>query len=267
VQPQKDHQTFHEQFADLVAASGLSTRDIKKRSGVGRSTVSDWKNGKALPQDRDQLMKVAQVLIKARGDFLSPQSAARRVQELMTLLRDEKEERDARSARPPGGPARQVPGLAAERRAQSADAASDASKAFMSLRNLKTMPDWKREVASYSGARVPEMTAEEARVQEAWEQQRLDLVSEIELAALVIDDKQLRDRLMEAVQMLKLWYGPMKYARQPEARTRFIVADDVLEALGAYRRGEQMSARSPEYGTTKEFVDIYSDELELNSGR
>ena len=104
--PQKDHQTFHEQFADLVAASGLSTRDIKKRSGVGRSTVSDWKNGKALPQDADQLMKVAQVLIKATGDSVSPQSDARRVQELKALLRDAKKNAmrvlPARRAGPPG---------------------------------------------------------------------------------------------------------------------------------------------------------------------
>lgn len=265
--PQKDHQTFHEQFADLVATSGLSTRDIEKRSGVGRSTVSDWKNGKALPQDADQLMKVAQVLIEATGHSVSPQSDARRVQELKALLRDAKEERDARSARQPGRPAGQVPGLAAERRAQSAAAALDASKALMSLRYLETMPDWKREVASYSGARVPEMNAEQARVQAAWEQQRLDLLSKIELAALDIVDKQLRSRLTEAVQMLKLWNGPMKYARQPEARTRFIVAADALEALGAYRRGELLPARSPEYENTKESVDTYIDELELNSGR
>ena len=265
--PQKAHQTFHEQFADLVAASGLSTRDIEKRSGVGRSTVSDWKNGKALPHDADQLMKVAQVLIKATGDSVSPQSDARRVQELKALLREAKEERDARSARQSGRPAGRVPGLAAERRAQSAAAALDASKALMSLRYVETMPDWKREVASYSGARVPEMNAEQARVQAAWEQQRLDLLSKIELAALDIIDKQLRSRLTEAVQMLKLWNGPMKHARQPEAQTRVIVAADALEALGAYRRGDLLPARSPGYENTKKFVDIYIGELELNSGR
>jgi transcriptional regulator with XRE-family HTH domain len=267
VPQQKDHRVFREQFADLVAASGLSTRDIEKRSGVGRSTISDWKNGTALPNDAGQMATVAQVLIKATGDAVSQQSDGRQVQALMALLRDAKEERDARSSRPPGRPARQVSGLAAERRAQSAAAASDASKAFMSLRNLRTMPDWKREVASYSEARVPEMTAKEELVQAAWEQQRLDLLSEIELAALVIDDEQLRGRLKEAVQMLRLWDGPMRYARQPETRTRFIVAADVLEALGAYSRGEPLPARSPEYGDTKEFVDVYIEERELNSGR
>lgn len=265
--PQKDHRVFHEQFADLVATSGLSTREIEKRSGVGRSTVSDWKNGTALPQDAGKLAEVSLVLIKATGDAASPQSDTRQVQELRALLRDAIEERDARSARPPGDPARRLPGLAAERRAQSAAAASDASKAFMSLRNLKAMPDWKREVASYSGASVPEMTAEEERTQAAWEQQWLDLLSEIELAALVIDDEQLRGRLKEAVQMLRLWDRPMSYARQSEMRTRFIVAADVLEALGAYRRGEPLPARSPEYGNTKEFVDLYIEERKLNSGR
>lgn len=137
----------------------------------------------------------------------------------------------------------------------------------MSLRNLKAMPDWKREVASYSGAGIPEMTAEEGRAQAEWEQQRLDFLSEIELAALVIDDEQLRGRLRETVQMLGLWDGPMRYARQPETRTRFIVATDALEALGAYRRGEPLPARSPEYGNTKELVDVYIEERELNSGR
>lgn len=122
------------------------------------------------------------MLIEASGG----ESDTRRVQALMASLRDAKEERDARSARSPGRPARQVPGLAAERRAQSADAALNASKAFMSLRNLKAMPDWKHEVASYSEARVPEMTAEEGRLQAEWEQQWLALLSDIELGAALL---------------------------------------------------------------------------------
>jgi hypothetical protein len=263
VPSQKDHRVFREQFADLVVASGLSTRDIEKRSGAGKSTINGWKNGTALPNDAGQLEKVAWVLIGASGG----ESDTRRVHALMASLRDAKEERDARSARSPGRPARQVPGLAAERRTQSADAASNASKAFMSLRNLKAMPDWKHEVASYSEARVPEMTTEEGRLQAEWEQQWLALLSDIELAALVIDDEQLRGRLKEAVQMLRRWDGPMRYARQPETQTRFIVATDVLEALGAYRRGDPLPARSPEYANTKELVDVYIEERELNSGR
>ena len=41
---------FQERFADLVKASGLSTRDIAKRTGVGRTTVHGWQRGDALPQ-------------------------------------------------------------------------------------------------------------------------------------------------------------------------------------------------------------------------
>ena len=66
--PQRDPRAeFSDQFAGLVAASGMSTRDIERLTGVSKSTIGDWKNGKALPQDRSQLSKVAQALVRAAG--------------------------------------------------------------------------------------------------------------------------------------------------------------------------------------------------------
>jgi transposase len=39
---------FQEQFAALVKASGLSIRDIARRTRVGRSTIHGWQHGKSL---------------------------------------------------------------------------------------------------------------------------------------------------------------------------------------------------------------------------
>ena len=137
----------------------------------------------------------------------------------------------------------------------------------MSLRNLGTMPDWRRERGGYSGRDTPELTADEEAAAAAWNRQRDNLLSEIELAAFLIDDEELRVRLKEAVEMVKLWNGPMRHIRQTEQRTRWIVASDALEALGAYGRDDPLPARSAEYGNTKEFVDLYIEEWEMNSGR
>ena len=264
VPPQKDHRaTFRDQFAELVAASGMSTRDIARQTGVSKSTIGDWKNGKALPQDRRQLDKVAQVLITAAGDSATTLRIAQR---LAVSLRDAKEERDARSARSPTRVALPGPGPKADRQARSTAAVLDAMKAFMRLRNLDTMPDWQRELASYSGRDSPEPTPDEETAVVAWNRQRDDLLSDIELAALMIDDEPLRARLKEAIQMVKLWNGPMRHTRQSEQRTRWVVASDALEALGAYTRDEPLPARSADYRNTKEFVDLYIEEWEMNSG-
>ena len=54
--------TFQDRFEVLVEASGLSIRDVEKRTAVGRSTIHGWKRGKALPQNRSDLIKVVQQL-------------------------------------------------------------------------------------------------------------------------------------------------------------------------------------------------------------
>ncbi len=253
---------FRDQFAELVAASGMSIRDIQRRTGLSKSTIADWKNGKALPQDGNQLDRVARVLIAAAGDSANPQLNARA---LKLLLGEAKEERDADSVDRPARVAPRDPGLEAERRARAAAGAWSAKKAFMSLRNLDTMPDWQRELNIYSRKGSPEPTAEEEATAAAWNLRRDDLLGEIELAALDIDDEQLRARLREAVEMVNMWSGPMRHIRQGEQRTRWIVATDALEALGAYGRGDPLPARSAEYGNTKEFVDLYIEEWEMNS--
>jgi len=54
----------------LVKASGLSIRDVEKRTAVGRSTIDGWKRGKPLPQNRGDLIKfVEQLQAAAQTDF------------------------------------------------------------------------------------------------------------------------------------------------------------------------------------------------------
>jgi transcriptional regulator with XRE-family HTH domain len=255
---------FSDRFAALVRASGLSTRDIERQTRVSRSAVSDWQSGRSLPQVSSQLEDVVKVLLSAAGDSANARLTARA---LTSLLRDATEERDAHSVRRPDRVTRRDPGLQAERRARAALAAAKAKKAFMSLRNLDTMPDWRYEVASYTGKDTPQPSAEEETAKAAWKRQREDLLSEIELAIYDIDDEQLRVRLREAVEMVRLWNGPMRHMLQGEHQTRRIVVADALEALGAYGRGDPLPARSAEYGNTKEFVDLYIEEWEINSGR
>ena len=263
MQLRRDPRTaFRDQFAALVTASGLSIRGIEKRTRVPKSTLDGWKNGKTLPQDRVQLVQVVHVLRAAAGD-----SSGSQVTERMwtALLREAKEARDAQSARRPTGSVARNPELDAERRARSIAATSSAKAAFMRLRNLDTKPDWRREVASYSGKDTPQPTAEEEAAAETWEQRRDDLLAEIELAILDTDDDQLRTRLKEAVKMVQLWNGPMQHIRQTERRTRWIAASDALEALGAYRRGDPPPDQSAAYRNTREFVELYLEEMEMNA--
>ena len=53
---------FRDRFATLVRASSLSTREIAKRTGVGRSTVHGWQRGEALPQNPQDLLRVVTTL-------------------------------------------------------------------------------------------------------------------------------------------------------------------------------------------------------------
>ena len=45
-------------YADLRDKMGLSDYSVAKKIGVGRSTLSDWKTGKHIP-NRDNLKKIA----------------------------------------------------------------------------------------------------------------------------------------------------------------------------------------------------------------
>lgn len=58
----------------------------------------------------------------------------------------------------------------------------------------------------------------------------------------------------------------MQYARQGEGRTRYLITTEALAAVGAFRRGDPLPERSAKYLSTKEFADLYREELELNPG-
>jgi hypothetical protein len=85
---------------------------------------------------------------------------------------------------------------------------------------------------------------------------------------IAVDGKTLRGSGHggEAVQMLELWAGPMQHIRQSEGRTRYFATSEALAAVGALRRGDPLPERSAGYLSTKEFVGLYLEELELNAG-
>ena len=52
---------MYSKYAELRDKKGLSDYAVAKRSGVGRSTLSDWKTGKHIP-NTDNLAKIAGAL-------------------------------------------------------------------------------------------------------------------------------------------------------------------------------------------------------------
>lgn len=259
--------TFQERFAALVEASGLSIREVEKRTAVGRSTIDGWKRGKALPQLPGHLIEVVEVLrmaATAAGNRGTWETAAH----WTALLSRAKEARDAhsyparRQPRGPGGDA----ALRAERHALTMVATGRAIEALSSLRDLDGKPDWARERRSWAGEDPGELDTDEQAAVEAWEDRRREFLRVVKVASLDVGDAELRARLDEAVLILELWAGPMKHIRQSEGRTRYLTTTEALAALGAFRRGDPLPERSAGYLSTKEFTDLHLEELELNAG-
>jgi transcriptional regulator with XRE-family HTH domain len=259
--------TFHERFAVLVEASGLSIRDIAKRTPVGRSTIDGWKRGKALPQNHSDLIKVVEAL-RAIATAAGNRDTWGTAGEWTGLLSQAKEARDARSypaRRQPRGPTSNAV-LGAERRARTIAATGRAVDALSGLLHLGGKPDWHRERRSWAGEDPGEPDADEQAAVDAWEDRRREFLRVIKVAILDIGDAELRARLEEDVLVLELLPGPMQHARQSEGRTRYLVATEALAAVGAFRRGDPLPERSDDYLSTKEFADLYLEVLELNAG-
>ena len=258
---------FQVRFASLVEASGLSSRDIAKRTRVGRTTVNGWQRGEALPQDHRDLIKVVEVL-RAAATAAGHRDTWGTSAQWTELLSDAKQERDARShpaRQQPRGPGRDA-AVDSERRARTMAATGRAIDALSGLQYLDQKPDWDRERRIWTGKEPGELGADEQASVDAWEERRREFLQAIEVAILDIGDPDLRARLEEAVRMLDLWSGPMKHIRQSEGRTRYIVTADALAALGAFRRGDPLPEQSGNYRSTKEFSDLYLEELEMNDG-
>lgn len=259
---------FHERFAALVNASGLSIRDLARQAGVGRSTIDGWKNGTALPQSHHDLIKVVtrlQATVSAAGGSGATWGTR---PSWMSLLLKAKEARDARSYPPrmqPRAPARDAV-IEAEQRARAIAATDRAMEALSGLLYLGGKPDWDRERRSWSGKDVPELDAAEQAAVDSWDARRDKFMRIVHVATLDIGNTELKTRLEESLRMLQLWQGPMQHARQGEGRTRHLVATEALKAVGAFRTGDPIPERSGEYLSTREFVDLYLEELELNAG-
>lgn len=260
-QQQDPQLAFGEQFGALVKASGLSIREIEKRTGTRRSTLDGWKNGKSLPQELDALLKVVRALEAAAGHGVDRQLAERRWR---ALLGDAKQARDDRASRRTPGVNRNRE-LAAERRARSIDATTAAMEAFGGLRDLQVKPDWTQERDSYAGKQRRPLPPDKQALVDGWEARRNGLIGAAKNAILDIEDPDLRARLKQAVQVLELWDEPMRRARQSESRTRFLATADALEALGAYRRGDPAPDRDAAYRDTIGYVDLYFEELEASN--
>jgi len=258
--------TFHERFAALVEASGLSIRDIAKRTPVGRSTIDGWKRGKALPQNHGDLIKVVEAL-RAAASAAGNRDSWGMAEEWAALLRRAKDARDARSypaRRQSRGPADDVD-FDAERHARTIAATGRAVDALSGLLHLGGKPDWERERRSWAGEDPGELDPDEQVAVDAWEDRRCEFLRVIQVAILDIGDAELRARLEEAIRLLDLWPGPMQHIRQSEGRTRYLVATEALAAVGAFRRGDPLPERSADYLSTKEFADLYLEQLELNA--
>lgn len=259
--------TLQERFAALVKASGLSIRDVEKRTRVGRSTIDGWKRGKALPQNHGDLIKVVEVL-RATATAAGNRDTWGTAAQWTALLSEAKQERDARSypaRRQPHDPAGDAV-LRAERHARTMAATGRAIEALSGLRHLGGKPDWDRERRIGAGKDPGELDADAQAAVDAWEDRREEFLQVIKVAILDIGDAELRERLEEAVLMLELWEGPMEHARQGEGRTRYLTTTEALAALGAFRRGDPLPERSADYRSTKEFADLYLEILELNAG-
>jgi transcriptional regulator with XRE-family HTH domain len=262
--PERD---FQERFAALVEASGLSIRDIAKRTSVGRSTIDGWKRGEALPQNRGDLITVVEAL-QAAAAAVGRRETWGTAGEWTALLRRAKDERDAHSypaRRHPHGPASDAD-FGAERHARTIAATGRAIDALSGLLDLDDKPDWDRERRIWAGKDPGELDADKQAAVDAWEDRRREFLRVIKVAILDIGDAELRARLEEAVQVLELWAGPMQQARQSEGRTRYLAATEASAALGAFRRGDPLPEQSADYRDTKEFADLYLEELQLNAG-
>jgi len=258
--------TFQERFSDLVKGSGLSTREVAKRTGVGRSTVHGWQRGEALPQNDGDLIKVVKQLRAAAAAVGNRDTGGTEAQ-WTALLTAAKRERDAGSypaRRRPRGPADDA--VRAERRARTIAATDRAIEALSGLHYLGAKPDWNRKRLIRAGKDPGELDADKQAAVDAWEQRHEEFLQVIKVAILDIGDPELRGRLEEAVQMLELWEGPWQAARQSEGRTRYLTTTEALAAVGAFRRGDPLPERSAGYRSTKEFADIYLETLELNAG-
>lgn len=155
--------------------------------------------------------------------------------------------------------------LADELRAREITASALSRDSLVRLLLLGSDPDLDREREMdrrlAKGDDYAEITADLGPPDEdaiaAWTRARQDLIVAFETAALDIGDRELRSRLAEVSLILKLYYGPKKYAGQPERRTRYIAVKDALDCLGAFRRGDPLPERSADYGNTYGFVQLF----------
>lgn len=161
--------------------------------------------------------------------------------------------------------------LDAERRQREAAASAQAREALSKLLLMDRDPDYRRRVEEYRRIRAGDFEAVEhlGELDESslasWEQARHTLIMAVDTAAGDFGDQELRSRLNEICDMLRLYEGPEKHAHQMEPRTRYLAARHGFDCLGAFRRGEDLPSRSKEYTDTLALVQVYLDELESNS--
>jgi hypothetical protein len=246
--PQTAREEFHRRFADHLQASDLSDRRVAREAGVGNTTLGGWKSQDgSLPQTFEQLLGVLRA---------AKVSTALDVGQWRALWRRATEERDAdalqgRSTAGRGGP---DPEERRERRARTIAATDRALDTLVRLRAVRAEPARQRN------------PTEPDPVRESWRDHRRELVEDLYRASLDIGDSGLKERLDNAVTVLRCPEGPLKHARQSEARSRQLAVHDAMESIGAFRRGDPLPGQQDDYLRTRDFVDIEIEEQELNSG-
>jgi hypothetical protein len=161
--------------------------------------------------------------------------------------------------------------LDSERRQREAAASAQARDALSKLLLMDPDPDHRRRVEAHRHIRAGDVEAleklgepDESSVA-SWKEARHTLIMAVDTAAGDFGDQELRSRLNEICDMLRLYEGPEKYALQMEPRTRYLAARHGFDCLGAFRRGEDPPARTKEYTDTLDLVQVYLDEMESYS--
>lgn len=250
----------------LLKHLNITGAKVAEKATLGNGTISEAINGKTFPR-RDTVHDIVKVGCgqdpkpwldaweRAKKDKRKKASveevaeqleiAESRIESLESALRDAVARIDSLESEISQLRAGSSAATAeADRRART-DAASD--RALEALRALKT-----------SGGRGV------GEGDHAWMVRRNTLIDALHFASLDIGNRDLRDRLTESIDVLKLWGGPKKYADWSEFKTRHLAIEDAMESTGAYRRRDELPDRSADFLQAREFALMYLDEMESN---
>lgn len=110
-----------------------------------------------------------------------------------------------------------------------------------------------------------EALQELARTEAAWDRQLHDLLGPVRIAVETMRDKELRDRLQEAVSLLEQWEYELEYAYRLSRRTWVLggIVDHAVACVGAWQREDAVPEPNSAYRRAKESVEAHEAEWQL----